>query len=436
MTLLFALSAHAATQCMTVDAFNAWMQTHEASADVTLSYDVTGVNPDDFWGTKGALADLTDTGCAAGGSLALKVYGPDDPPNTAHPAGTLKQEYGYNCGPMPNEEHWADPNASAEIFVDGTERCDVTIWIDPATFGYRLECDHGTFVGEADNGPAMPVDQITLFALTGGSTWRIDSAVSTWNEVCFEASEPVEDTGGDDEVRDVVEAIEDVTVATNFPTTVYSDPNDLCVEAGYSEVYLKFDLSAIPGRITSAALEIHADSDGSARGSGAEVWAVGDTSWDEDTLAWNARPGGTGSVLDRAGPISPEEAYTLDVSAAVSAPRVYAFALIPAASDTDGAHFRSVERGEGPSLRVTWVAEDVPPEDTDDGGGDTDVAGDTDDGSDSGIYNDYEDRPRREPDGKLDGGSGCGCGGASMPVAPWSLVALLALRRRAGLKVR
>ena len=79
-------------ECLTVDEFNTWMATHAAATDVTLRFDATGVNPSDFAGTKGALADLTDLGCAEGGSLGLKVYGTDDPPNTSHPAGTLKQE--------------------------------------------------------------------------------------------------------------------------------------------------------------------------------------------------------------------------------------------------------------------------------------------------------------------------------------------------------
>src|SRR5687767_15549969 len=113
MLLLFPVSVHAATTCMTVDEFNATMATRPPVDALTLSFDATGVNPNDFAGSKGALADLTDLGCAAGGSLALKVYGPEDPPNTAHPSGTLKHEYGYNCGPTPYTETWADPNASA-----------------------------------------------------------------------------------------------------------------------------------------------------------------------------------------------------------------------------------------------------------------------------------------------------------------------------------
>ncbi len=431
--------AHAATECMSVDDFNDYMLSHDPSTSVVLNYDATGVNPNDWPGTKGALADLTDSTCAAGGSLALKVYGPDDPPNTSHPTGTLKQEYGYNCGPMPNEEHWADPNASEVVFVDGSERCDVTIWIDPATFGYILDCDHGYFVGEADNGPAMPVNYITLFSLVDGSTWKMKNATSTWNEVCFETSEPVEEVP--DTAEDgVVDAIQDVTAAIDPPGAVYSDVRDLCVEAGYSEVYVQFDLSSIEGRVTSAVLELTAGSDSSANGSGTDVYLAASSAWSEDTLTWNTRPGTAGSKLDRAAPVSAGESYTLDVSSAVSAPATYSFALVPDAADTNGSHFVSTEAGaNGPKLHVTW-------EPTDDGGGDDDGGGtddtDVDDGEpgdgggedDDPVDTGDASGPSTAPGEANAIASGdCGCDAGSNAGA-WGLVlgATTLLRRRRG----
>lgn len=434
--ILVALS-HAATECMSVSDFNDYMLSHDPTTSVELRYDATGVNPNDWPGTKGALADLTDTTCAAGGSLALKVYGPDDPPNTAHPTGTLKQEYGYNCGPMPNEEHWADPNASEVVFVDGSERCDVTIWIDPATFGYVLDCDHGYFVGEADNGPAMPVNYITLFSLVDGSTWKMHNARSTWDEVCFETSEPVEEVP--DTAEDgVVEAIQDVTTAVDPPGVVYSDVRDLCVEAGYSEVYLQFDLSSVSGRVTSAVLELTAGSDSSANGSGTDVYLAASSAWSEDTLTWNARPGTAGAKLDRAAPISSGETYTLDVSSAVSAPGTYSFVLAPDAADTNGSHFVSTEGGTGPRLHLTWEPDDEGGGEGGDGDDDTDVDGDPPGDDDNEGNNDDRDTldsggPATAPgeaSAIASGGCGCHAGGGS---AAWlGLATLAGLRRRRG----
>lgn len=59
--------------------------------------------------------------------MGIKVYGPDDPPNDAHPTGTLKMEYGNSCC----GEHWADPNASDPVFADGSETCTVEMWVNP-----------------------------------------------------------------------------------------------------------------------------------------------------------------------------------------------------------------------------------------------------------------------------------------------------------------
>ena len=421
--LLAILPAFAVTECLTVSEFNDYMQSHDPSDTVTLKFDATGVNPNDWAGSKGALADLTDTTCGAGGSLALKVYGPDDPPNTSHPAGTLKQEYGYNCGPMPDTENWAEPNASAVVFTDGSETCNVTIWIDPATFGYRLECGNGTFEGTGENGPAMPVNYITLFSLVDGSTWKMPNARSLWNEVCFSADEPIpDDTGLSETVQEAdVLATGDVTVSNDFPANVYSDEDDLCVESGYSEVYLQFDLSGVHGTITSASLELAAGSDASSTGSGAEVYLAGSNAWSEETLTWNSRVGGTGDRLDRASPIEAGGTYSLDVSAVVSAPGLFAFALLPAADDTNGSHFVSTEASSesGPRLHITWLpdAEDA------DGGADS--------GADSAADSDTGDTGA-ESALSPDGGGGCACD-AGASAAGWAApgMALVAVRRRA-----
>ena len=154
-------TAAAEQLCGTVAEFNAAMaQGEDASTDVTLSFDVVGVNPNDFFGTKGSLAQLRNTSCGTGQDAGIKVYGPDDPPNDAHPAGTLKMEYGNSCCGGMCGEHWAEPNASAVVFVDGTETCNVTMWIKPAEAGYTLLCNVGQFDGVGDNPEGNAVDQI------------------------------------------------------------------------------------------------------------------------------------------------------------------------------------------------------------------------------------------------------------------------------------
>src|SRR5688572_30406324 len=132
--------------CGTVEEFNATMAANGTTADdVTVTFDVVGVNPADFPETKGCLAQFRNTECATGQDAGIKVYGNSDPLNEAHPPGTLKFEYGNSCCGGDCGEHWADPNASAVIFVDGTETCNVRTWVNPTDIGYTLTCNNGTF---------------------------------------------------------------------------------------------------------------------------------------------------------------------------------------------------------------------------------------------------------------------------------------------------
>lgn len=424
--LLLLFSAARATTCVSVDEFNDWAAAHGAVDAVTVSFDVTGVNPADFYETKGALVDLGNAACAEGGSMALKVYGTTAEPNTSHPAGTLKQEYGYVCCEADYcGETWSEPNASEVVFTDGSETCEVMVWTDPDTFGYRLVCSSGTFEGLGTNEQDMPVDTVAILSLQDGYTWRMDNATSTWNEVCFDPGEsdpgdPGGDTGGGATSR-TVDAIQDVTVSRSSGG-VYPDAEDLAVEAGDSEVYVSFDLSDVRGTITGATLLIDAHTYDSAHGTGADVYAADGTAWSEDTLTWDTRPGWSGSRLDGAAPIEPSGAYELDVSAAMSAPGVYAFALVPPDGDSDGAHFISTEAGEGPRLRFTVEAADGG-DGTGDGGDETGTGDGVDSGDSGGA-----DHP--DLTGKPSSIGGCGC--ASGGSAGWFgvLIALGVVRRR------
>lgn len=169
-----------------------------------------------------------------------------------------------------------------------------------------------------------------------------------------------------------------------------------------------------------------------------EVWAVSDTNWSEDTLTWSARPGAGGRALDRVAPIEAGASYTLDVTDALGAPGVYAFALLPGSGDTNGVHFHSKEGslGSGPRLEVTWVPDDGGADDSggDDGGGGGGGDDGGGDGADTGGDTGGRDRPRRDQVKTSETG-GCGCGTpAGTPAGTLGVGLLLALvgrRRRA-----
>jgi len=153
-----------------------------------------------------------------------------------------------------------------------------------------------------------------------------------------------------------VPAIEDVTVDPTHPTTVYPDVTDLSVGAADSEFYVKFRIGALPGRVVQAQLLLNSATFTSATGSGASVFTAASSAWSETTLVWNARPGGTGTRLARVDGIAVNEPYVFDLPAGtVGSSAVYAFAVLPAPTDGDAAHFDSkeVSVARGPILRLT-----------------------------------------------------------------------------------
>lgn len=338
---LVAAGAQAAPICGSVTDFNTAMADDAATSDdVTLTFDVVGVNPADFHNGKGALAQMRNTQCSTGQDAVIKVYGTSDPLNTAHPPGTLKMEYGNQCcGLATCGEKWADPNASAVIFKDGTEQCKVTMWVKPTSIGYKLECGASTFDAVGDNDEKNVVSQVALLELLlsgGGKTWELTNATASNVQVCWVPS-------GTPKQTMTVPVAEDVTVGPSFPTTVFPDVNDLAVEAADNQAYLKFLVPAIPGKVTQARLFMHTRPDASANGAGGEVHAVSSNEWSETSLTWNARPAAAATSLGRIGPANLDETVSLDLGTAIGGPGTYSFAVISPATDTNGTHFYSKE---------------------------------------------------------------------------------------------
>ena len=399
-----ARSAHAEPLCMSVDEFNAYFAGgQEAATDLTLDFTVTGVNPADFPGTKGCLADFQDDRCSTGAAANLKVYGPYDPPNASHPAGTLKFEFGNQCCAVPpcQTEGWSDPGTSATVFVDGTEQCTVHIWLNPAEIGYHLDCTSGVFDAVGDNVDGVAARQVALLRRNDGG-WAMPNAVASSEQICFEppAVDPSQPSLS-------IPVLEDVTAEIVSPDTVYPVPSDLSVESGDSELFLKFDLSAVAGEITSAQILLHLSDDPSAAGTGGDACAVADNSWSENTLTWNSRPACSGPSLARVSPTDASQWYSWDVSAAVHSPKIYSFAIVPEAGDTNGSHFFSKEGS--PALEPQLKIEYGPG-----GGGNGGTASDPapPQGGSGGSGAGLPGNPGAESSGDADDGliyHGCGC---------------------------
>lgn len=333
-------AAARAETCMGVDDFNTFMSgAGAATTTVRLEFDVTGVNPSDFAGSKGCLAEFLDSTCALGAAANLKVYGPYDPPNASHPTGTLKFEFGNMCCPvLPCQtEGWADPGTSATVFVDGSEKCSVKLTLDPAHIAYSLDCAGTLFEAVGDNVDKVAVTQLAVLSRNDGG-WAMPNAMATSVKVCFEP--PVVVPGA---LTMNIPVLEDVTTSASAGGAVYPGIEELGLEANDSEVYLKFDLGAVPGEVKKARIFLHESDIASADGDGGDAYVVPDPSWSENTLTWAKRPATSGASLARVSPVAAFTWYSWDVSAAVEKPAVYAFALKPEASDLNGAHFFSKE---------------------------------------------------------------------------------------------
>lgn len=350
-------SAAAGQVCGTVAEFNqAMADAGTSSTDVTLTFDVVGVNPGDFFGTKGSLAQFRDTSCATGADMGIKVYGPDDPPNDAHPAGTLKMEYGNSCCDGVCGENWADPNPSETVFVDGTETCKVTMWVNPMDAGYSLACNNGQFDALGGNPEANAVSEIHLliFILSdGGTTWPIANATASNDEVCWE--ETPSDMKGV-----TVPVIEDVTAGPSWPDIVFPDITDLAVENDGTTAYLKFNVPPIDGKVSRARLFMRSSTAPSSDGDGGEVHAVADSSWSEGTMTWNTRPAFDAPSLGRIGPAAADTLVSVELSAPVAGPGLVSYAVFSPPSDGNGTHFWSKEgsAADAAYLKIDYVQVD------------------------------------------------------------------------------
>jgi MYXO-CTERM domain-containing protein len=228
--------------------------------------------------------------------------------------------------------------------------CQVTVTLDPVEYGYSITCGTSTYTAVGLNDQDIGVTQVEIlrYELAGGGyTWEMPNATATGAQVCYEAA-----AGPQQSVT--VPVLEDVTASLAAPSTVYADVTDLSVGAQDSEIYLKFQVPVIQGRITTALLHLRAGTIAQAEGDGADVRVVPDSVWSETTLTWNNRPPASGALVGRIGPVTPDQWSSVDVTAAVTGSGTLSLALVPATTDANSAHFQSKEASvaNAPYLRI------------------------------------------------------------------------------------
>lgn len=339
-------------------------------------------------------------------AINLRVYGSDDPESWGQvklkcwdDLGNVAEARGprvdWDGGPHTWEIEWdetvarltRDAEVLVELDVTGMDLSVGTLWLPLNDWIY----DYSAPIG-------------ALYS---------DLALDAWEPGSTEPEEPYEDPDGS------LLPIEDAGVDASLGGAVYPDEEDLPIESSYEVSYLLYDLSALQGTVTSARLTLHARADAHAQGDGGTVYAVADTSWQEESLCWDDRPA-LGAPLASFGAVGPLDAVTLDVTPGVTAGGLVAFAI--ASDGTDGAHFSSKEDGLGSGAAELDVVV-VPADGGDDGG-----ASDT--GPASGETDPWSGarRGRAQPDA---GESGCGCATATRGPAAWAVAVLVgAISRR------
>jgi hypothetical protein len=113
--------------------------------------------------------------------------------------------------------------------------------------------------------------------------------------------------------------------------------------------YIKFNVTGVTGTVSSATLEIYANS---AQSTGFEVHKVQDTSWTETSVNYNNAPSYDGEVLGTSGPLKAATWYSVDVAPAISGNGSYSFLLLTAGSTA--ASLASRESGNSPHLDIVY----------------------------------------------------------------------------------
>jgi parallel beta-helix repeat protein len=150
-------------------------------------------------------------------------------------------------------------------------------------------------------------------------------------------------------------AIADSYVDASTPTANFGSSTTLRVDGSpIQTTYLKFDVSGLPSP-SSAALRVFVTSDNA---DPFAVYEVANTSWSQSTITANNAPA-VGGIIASSGPVTAGNAYTLDVSSAVTSNGLVSLALKTASSKSITLRSREFT-GNRPELLVPAPASPSP----------------------------------------------------------------------------
>jgi hypothetical protein len=255
--------------------------------------------------------------------------------------------------------------ASTPIPPDGTTSaksdCDL-MWleaIDATSYNVYFSTDP---VLDANDFQGNQLNNIfSPGTLTHGQTyyWRIDAvtpdATITGDEWSFRTAGYIEQV--------TLTPIDDAFVDVNSPGDNFGSSSivDLKTPAsGYitKQGYLKFDIPPYAGAVINATLRLHTVRTNPLQ-SGANIYGVSDTTWDEDTITWNNQPGIDGEFIVSGG-VAASSWGEFDVTSYITENGVYSLGLIRGVS-TSNRSVDSKESDYAPELVITYEVAELGP---------------------------------------------------------------------------
>ncbi|MFQ5648305.1 MAG: Ig-like domain-containing protein [bacterium] len=157
------------------------------------------------------------------------------------------------------------------------------------------------------------------------------------------------------------QSIEDGQVKVTEPGKNYGSKSTAKLDLDKFLFYLKFQVSGLTGEVEHATLRLHT-SEGSSDGGddGGSLYSVSNTylasttPWQEEGLTAGNAPAIAGSLLDKAGAVSPNTVVEFDVSATIQGDGVYSFAL--ASGSTNRVKYFTKEGISPPALFIQVAA--------------------------------------------------------------------------------
>jgi hypothetical protein len=231
---------------------------------------------------------------------------------------------------------------------------DVTSAIDAGglvTLGVRSTHTDGAYY-DSREGTQRPELLVTTDTTTSSSSSSTSSSSTTSSSTTSSTTTTTTTTPGGGSTTTVTPVADSFVESTN-PGTNFGKRVRLLVEGDpVRESFIKFDLSAISGSITSARLRLHVnDASDSPSPQGGTVARVNDTAWTENGITYTNRPTSWGPTAATFGPAVRNTWMEVDVTSAIDAGGLVTLGV--RSTHTDGAYYDSREGTQRPELLVT-----------------------------------------------------------------------------------